>query len=325
MAVSSRTQKCQMGGEGTGAPGTATAATTIWLGTVRLQDETEVTFIEESIGNYGGYGRTYIPKEGASISFEDVPASYEQIGYLFDAGLSVDSTSASGALYIHSHAMSSTSAQTINTYTLEVGDGEDVDEAEYCFCESYTLSGSVDEAVGVTSTWRGRQATPSSFTASLTRPSTEVLLFNTGTLYIDSSGGTIGNTQVSNSFRSFSLNVNTGWRPLQTGDGVLYFTLAKLVDPTAVLEITAEHTSDWDSAGEKGNWRTETTRLVRVQFNGSSGRRIHIDLAGKWEAFSAIEEDDGNSVLRGTLRGFYSTTDTLFHEVSLANTAAVLP
>jgi hypothetical protein len=321
MAVSNRTQKCQMGQEVNS--GTAVAASTIWLGTVRMTDETELTFVEESIGNYAGYGSTYIAKEGAAIDFESVPASYEQLGYMFDAGLSADSTSSSGALFIHTHYMSSTSAQTITTYTLEVGDNEDVEEAEYCFCESFQLSGSVDEAVMLTSTWRGRQANTATFTAALTRPNTERLIMNTGQLYVDDN--TIGTTQITQSFRSFTLNVNTGWRPVQTADGNLYFTFAKVVDPEITLEITAEHDATWDSAGEKTNWRNQTERLVRLHFAGSSGRRLDFDIAGKWESFSPIEEEDGNSILRGTLRGYYSTSDTLFGTVALVNLLETLP
>jgi hypothetical protein len=151
------------------------------------------------------------------------------------------------------------------------------------------------------------------------------MIFNTGTLYIDDSGGSVGGTQVSSSFRSFSLDVTTGAQPVQTGDGNLYFTFHKIVNPEVTLEITAEHTADWDSAGEKANWRNETVRLVRVQFNGSSGRRLHIDIVGKWITFSAIEEEDGNSVLTGTLKGHYESTDDLGLTFTMANALAAMP
>jgi hypothetical protein len=301
-----------MGREATA--GTAVAASTIWLGTVTMVDETAVTFIDESIGVYGGYGRTYIPKEGALINFESVPASYEQILHVFEGGVQTVSASGTGGTWTYSYAMSSTQAHTIKTYTLEVGDSEDAEEAEYCFCESFGLSGSYDEAVTLTSTWRGRQVSTATFTASLSKPSTEVMVFNTGLLYIDNDTGTIGTNLVSDSFRSFSLDVTTGWVPVQTADGALYFTFAKISKPEVVLSITAEHTSDWDSAGEKAKWRALTPRQIRVKFDGSGPRYMNLDLAGKWETFSAIEESDGNSVLTGTFRGFYSTTAALFFE-----------
>ena len=101
MAVSARTRKCQLGDEGTGAAtwGTATAATAIWLGTVTMQDLTNVMHIEESIGNYLGYGRTYIPSEGAEINFESVPATYEQLGYPLYAG--IDGEAGNDAFVVH--------------------------------------------------------------------------------------------------------------------------------------------------------------------------------------------------------------------------------
>ena len=327
MAVSARTRKCQLGDEGTGTPtwGTATAATAIWLGTVTMQDLTNVTHIEESIGNYLGYGRTYIPSEGAEINFDSVPASYEQLGYPLYAGIDGEAgTSSSGTLYLWTYIMSDTAAQNLRSYTLEVGDSEDVEEASYCLCRSFNLSGSVDEAVMLSSTWFGRSVTGGvSFTAGLTRASTEPLIFNTGKLYIDSN--TAGTSQVSNSFRSFSLDVTTGAQPIQTADGNLYFTFYKIVDPEVILTITAEHTSDWDSAGEKANWRNETDRIIRVQFNGSSGRRLHTDLFGKWTSFSSIEESDGNSVLTGTFKAHYSASAALGCKFVLANTLATMP
>jgi hypothetical protein len=316
-----------MGREGTGSPGTATAATTIWLGTVTMVDETAIEFVEESIGNYAGYGRTYIPREGAAVTFEAVPASFEQFLHPLEAGIETASTSASGSLYTRTYSASTSSEQTIMTYTLEVGDGEDVEESEYAFCESFSLSGSFDEAVMLQSQWRGRQVSSVAFTGSLSRPSTEIAIFNTGKLYIDDSSGTAGTTQVSNSFRSFSLDVNTGWRGIQTADGNLYFTFTKLVDPEVMLTITAEHTSDWDSAGEKAKWLAENIRLIRLAFTGaaSPGSRMYIDLAGKWQSFSAIEESDGNSVLTGVFRAFWSTTDTLFAEFNVITNLATVP
>jgi hypothetical protein len=314
--------KCQIGDESPN--GTPTAATAIWRGKVSMEDLTKVTFVDEDVGNYAGVGRSYIASEGAAITFDSTPATYEQISYIFRSGVQSGNTSSIGATYTWYHTMASTAATTITTNTIEFGDGEDVDEASYCFVESYTISGAPDEAVMVTANWRGRQSTQTTFSGSATLPAVEDMLFNTGKLYIDNSGGTVGDTQVSNSFRSFTLNVTTGWQAIQTADGNLYFTMAKLTAPEVTLEITAEHDSTWDSAGEKANWVAQTARLVRLEFTGTQDRRFRIDLAGKWETFSSIEEEDGNSVLRGTMRAFYSSADTLFHGYEVRNLTADL-
>jgi hypothetical protein len=318
---------CQFGDEGTGTPtwGVATAATALWLGTVMMQDLTEVTFIEESIGNYMGYGRTYIASEGAEINFESVPATYEQLPYLGEAGIDgVSGTSSSGSVFLRTYTLSNTAAQTIRSYTLEVGDDEDAEETNYAMCRSFNLTGSADEAVMLSSTWFGRSVTGGiTFTAGITRPSVEPIIFNTGQLFIDTN--TAGFTQVSNSFRSFSLDVQTGLQPVQTADGNLYFSFHKVVDPMVTLQITAEHTSDWDSAGEKNNWRNETDRIIRLRFAGSGERRLHCDLYGKWENFGAIEEEDGNSVLTGTFRAHYDQTEDLGFTMSIVNTLNALP
>jgi hypothetical protein len=176
----------------------------------------------------------------------------------------------------------------------------------------------------LSSTWFGRSVTGGIvFTTGITRPAVEPIVFNTGRLYIDSN--TAGTTQVSSSFRSFNLDVQTGLQPIQTADGNLYFTFHKVVDPVVTLEITAEHTSDWDSAGEKNNWRNETDRIIRLRFNGTDGRRLHTDLYGKWETFSAIEEEDGNSVLTGTFRAHYDSTEDLGFTMNVVNELTALP
>ena len=323
MAISSRTKKAQLYREATaGTPG---AATTIWRGTATLQDMTQVTWAEEDVGQYPNQLRTYIPSEGAEITLEGV-CTYEQLPHILEMGVQTVTPSGTESPYTYTYTFPTDTARTIKTYTMEIGDGEDCEDAEYVFCESFEISGGADEAWMMSASCRGRQVTQGTSFASLSLPAVEEVLFNTSALYIDASGGTIGTTQVSNSFRSFSLSVTTGWSAVQTGDGNLYFTLAKSAgEPEIMLEITAEHDSSWDSAGEKANWVAQTIRLIQIKATGTSSREITINLAGLWETFGTIEDADGNSVLTGTFRAGYSSADTLFANIAVKNALSSLP
>lgn len=323
MAVSSRTFQTQLGREATA--GAAVDATARWTGPVEMQDDREVVIVEEDIGQYVDRGTSYIAKLGATINFADHPLNLEEILHPLEAGLGTVSPSGSGP-YTYAYTLpGGTSDNTIKTYTIENGDATNAEEAEYCFVETITIKGGPNEPVMLSSTWKGRQVSDSAFTAALSLPTVEPILFNTGVLYIDDGGGTIGSTQVSNSFLSFSLEIKTGLLALQTAEGQLYFTLSKRDRPAATLTITAEHDSTWDPTGEKAAWRAKTTRLVRIRFTGTSSRQLTIDLAGLWTTFGALQDQDGNSVIEGTMQAINSATDSLFFEIEVINNLAAVP
>ncbi len=324
MAVSAKTRKAQLGREGT--KGSAVAATALWRGMATMEDLTTLERVEEDVGVYGGYGRLEKVSIGAQIDLPGQPATYQQLPHIFEAGIkSIGTGSGTGATWTFAYTVSTSSANTIKTYTWEVGDGIEAEEAEYCFVESFELSGAVNEMLQVSATWRGRQVIADAFTGSISAVAANAVVFNTGTLFIDDAGATLGDTQVSNSFRSFSLSVETGYKAIWTGEGSLYFTYEKLTDPVITLEITAEHDATWKgSGGEKAAWRAKTGRLVRVTFSGTGSERLQIDLAGKWETFGSLEEDEGNSVLRGSMFAYFNTTDNLFCEIEVRKAAKTI-
>jgi len=203
---------------------------------------------------------------------------------------------------------------------------------EYSFVQEFTLSGAVGEALKMSATWVGRQVSTSSFTGALSIPTVEEILFQKGVLYIDDTGGSIGDGLVSNSLIAMSLNVTTGFVPLFAADGELYFSVHKQVAPEVTLDLTFEH--DATAVAAKVDWRAETTQLIRLLFQGTAletagttytYKTLNIDLAGKWKMIDAIGDQDGNDVVTGHLRARYSSADTLFAEVIVVNELSALP
>lgn len=325
-------RKIQIGPEATA--GTAVAATTYWRGLGTIEDTRETVFVEEDIGILGGVDRTHQPSLGASLSLSSTPATFEQLPYICEMGILNETPTQDGAGtdYIYQYTEATTAVPTIKTYTIEGGDNEQAEEMEYCYVESFTLDGTAGQSVMMSAEVRGRQVSLCSYTAALTLPTVEEILTSKGKLYIDAVGGSIGSTQISNSLLSFTLNWATGLVGVRTVDGALYFTFTKKTAPEITLDLTFEH--DSSSVAQIAAWRAETPKLVRLQFEGStvgtpgttySVKTFNIDLAGKWEKFAALADQDGNNIVTGTFRARYNSTAAFFAELLVVNELSALP
>lgn len=326
-------RKVQFGRETTA--GTAVAATTRWRGIGTLQNNQVVVFPEEDVGILAGTDRTYIPEKAASITLDSVPATFEQFPHIEEAGIETDSPAADGAGsgYIYQYDFPTTAANTSKTYTIEGGDNQQAEEMEYAFIKSFTLSGAGREAWMISSEWVGRQVTKTTFTAvgSAPIPTVEEMLFNKTKLYIDAADGTIGTTQVSATLINAEVTVTTGWKEVYTADGNLYFDFIKNTAPEVLLNVTFEHNASCIT--EKDAWIAETARMIQIKIEGSefttagtayTYKTQLINLAGKWESFDKIGEEDGNDIVTGTFRARYNSDADLAAQFITVNDLAAV-
>ena len=137
----------------------------------------------------------YTPAVKASLALPEREATFEQIGYPFAGSVqNVVSGAANGgttAGFIYVRTLPYAADPSFKTFTLEAGDNQQAYRMEYAFCEQWGISGVFDESLKVTQTWRGRQKAKHAFTAGLTPPDVEDILFNTGKIYCDAVGGTL--------------------------------------------------------------------------------------------------------------------------------------
>lgn len=334
MAGSRDLRKIQLGGETTA--GTPVAATTIWRGMGTIKDDREIIFPEEDVGILGGTTRSALISQQGQLSMDSVGATFEQLPYLFDAGVKTVSgvVDNGGSNYIYTYVAPTTAQNTIKTYTLEGGDDQQAEEFDYCFVQRISMTGTGQGQLMMAADWIGREVTETTYTTALSVPAVEDIIFNSGKLYIDESGGTIGNTQVSGLLRTATLNWVTGLIPYWTVDGSLDFTNHKFAGRTEeiVLNMTYEHIAA--AVTEKAKYRNKSVRLIRLMFEGSdfetagtiySKHTLIIDLAGIIEDWEALGEVDGNDVVGLTFRARYSATDSLKAEVIIANELSALP
>lgn len=326
-------RKIQMGREA--VAGTAVVATTIWRGMGTLEDQRETVFPPEDIGYLSGVNRSYQPKLGAALSMDSIEATYEQICHVLEAGIKLVQTGAAdgaGSGKIYAYPLPVTQANTTRTYTIEGGDNIAAEEMEYSFVSEFGLDGEAGKAVMLSATWYGRQISTSAFTASVALPTVEEMLFSKCVLYADSVSGTIGATTQSNTLLKASIKVVTGLIPVYTAGGQLYYSFVKQTEPEVTLSITYEH--DSLSIAEKAFYVAGTARKLRLKILGStlttagtaySTKALVVDLAGKWENFSKIDEQDGNDILTGTFRARYDSTAALFASLTVVNVLTSLP
>ena len=327
-------RRIQLGQETTA--GNAVAATTYWRGMGVPDDQREVVFPEEHVGYISGVNRSYQPKLAAAMDFESVEATFEQLGHIFNASVqalqSTGDTSGSGTVHAATAPTSSVPEITaIKTYTIEGGDNQQAEELEYAFVDEWELSGAPMESLKVSASWLGRQITKASFTGALSIPTVEEILFGKGKLYIDDVSGTIGTTQVTSGWVGFTLSYKSGWRPVFTGDGNLYFTFAKQVGPEISLELKLEH--DATGVSMRDAFKAGTAKQIRLLFEGSAlttagtftYKTLRLDMAGTFEESGPIEDDEGDDILPFTFNVRYDPTAALYFESVLVNEDSALP
>lgn len=325
-------RKIQGGREATA--GTLVAATALLRFNGVWKDETVIEFPEVHEGYLGKRNRSYNPSVLASMALEG-PATFEQTPYILEMGVkTVTPTTDSGSGYIYTYAMPTTAQNTIKTMTIEAGDDQAMEEAGYCYVQDFELSGAFGEVWNLKANVFGRQiVSDTTFTPStdITVTTVESMLFQKSKLYIDVDSDTVGTTQKTNTLLRANLKVKGGQMHQHTGDGNLYFSFTKTVEPEVLLEVTFEH--DGTATAEKTAWRNQTARLIQLKVEGtaltSSGaysvKTFIANMAGKWESFDALDSINGNDIVKGVFRASYNSVADLFCNFIVVNEVSSLP
>lgn len=332
MAGISLLTRCQIGKETTS--GTAVASTSILrFENGFLDDQREVVHVPENVGYLSKVNRTNTPKLLGNLNMSGT-ATFEQICYVLESSIKTVSAESDGigSGKIRTYPAETTAANTIATYTLEGGDNQQAYEMEYAFAKSWTLSGAGGNSLQLSADWYGRQVQKTTFTAGLSLPSVDEINFGEGKLFIDSVSGTMGTTQINNTWLDFSLKYNSGFQEQFTGTGQKYFSHIEHTGPEITLDLTLEH--DTNSVSLFDAFQEETPYQVRMLFEGPalttagttySKKTLRIDLVGKVEKWGTPKNDNGVNTIPVTLRCAYDGTCAKFFEMVVVNQLATLP
>ena len=312
-------RQVQLGRETT--PGTSVAATTRWRGLGALEDKREVVFPEEYIGIIGGGDRSYIPKVEGALTMDDVDATFEQLPHLLIASIAnttTGTTDTGGSGKIYTYNIPYNAAPTINTYTVRAGDNQQAEIMSYAFVQSFTLSGKAGEALMMSAEWVGRSVANGSFTANVTVPTVETILASRCAMYLDAVSGTFGTTAIDATLIEVEVEFADLIMPkytLQPVSNLPVFSFHYAGNREITGSLTFEHNSD--AVTEREAFRNQTPRLLRLDWSGSalttagsvySAKKLIVDLPIKYESFDALDDVDGNSIIKANFVSRYNET-----------------
>lgn len=320
--------------------GSPTASFTVWRGTGALEDTRETVFPEEDIGIFGGVDRQYFAWLGSRLELEETEATFEQLPHILDAGIALaapttDASSAFIRTYTFPIAADSTkSSSDLQTYSFKCGDNNEVEKFSFGFVTEFNLSGVAKESLKMSATFEGRETTTDSGFAAVSIPAVEEILFGKGRLYIDEVSTDFGTTEISQTLLGMELNITTGWQAVFSADGRSDFSFIKQVRPEITLDVTFEHNGN--ASAEKTKRRSGTARLIQLKFTGAGltttdasapydTKTLLIRLAGKWDTFEKLDEQDGNDVIKATFRARYNATANAFAQLIVVNELASIP
>lgn len=315
MADSYMLSVIQHGLEGT--PGTLVPATFKHAGKGKLKfdDSIQTPGFDYAAGFAGGVIEpTFIADTGATMTWDDTQFCAEDAMWLFNMGVKTAITAASADSVV-SFTFPTTSANTIGTFTHELGTPSQEYEFGYGVCTDFSIHGDVGADNGqikYNAKHQGRVSAASTVTGSLGLiPNRHPLNMNYATLHFDAVG-TAGGTAsaVAAVFRAFNIDVVTGWELRKYGDG----RSAKDGSVAVYKNYEISGTVKFDLASSVvtriANARAGTPEVMAIKMNGTS-RLVTAVMPLAWSEISEMGDDDGGIIpVTLNFKSAYSTTSS---------------
>jgi len=331
-------QILQLGREAT--KGLNVAATTKWRGPGgTFRDMRDLVFPQEDIGIVGGTDRSYTPKLLAEFETAETEVTYEQTPHILEASVvgATATQDGSGTDYLYNYPLIDTAEPdytTLKSYSAEYGDSTQYEEASFCLCSEWEMKGKTEEAWKFTSKWFGRQVDNATKTAGVAIPTVNDALFQKTKLYMDVVSGSFGATQISSNLLEASVKCVTGWYPIYTGDGTLYWTLPGFDSEKYSITVDLTFLVNAAAISQRDLWKAETPRLMQLKTEGSaigtpgttySVRTILQNYAGKWQNFDSFGAQNGMSIVKATFLNRYNSTKADRGNILFVNELTALP
>lgn len=258
----------------------------------------------------------------------EAPVTYEQLQYWLSSAVVAVAAPTGAGPYVWTFTRNPAAIPTLTTHTFErkVTNGSTpiqqawhyglTQEIEFSFVDGQPLMMIVNGAA--------RRIQAETATGSLSLPTPEIPVAPLATVFIDSTYGGIGGTQVTSQVLSAKVKFKTGAAPIWTADGRtdLDYTLHG-IDPDQVqIEASIVCLVGAQFSTEKTAAEAGTLRAVRLAFAGSSSRALTIDFLAKHEMASIFEfgESDGQKIVEFKL--VESTDGTNLIVATLTNNIA---
>lgn len=279
-------------------------------------------------------GLEIVIERGTNFNIPDSTAFFEQIPNWLSMSVRGGVLPTGSGPYTYDFVRDPTQHPDLDTWTLErrLSDGVNhIDrEAAYAFLRNIVFRGAQNQPVMFSAQGSARRIQSSTLTASITAPTAEAMLSSSSALYIDTTWGGLGGTQILGQILNWEISWQTGYAPLFTIDGRsdLDFTVPAISSENTQLMLRVTMLVNPDTgqfATEQAAAEAQTLRAVRVQVNGTSSRRVRFDMLVKHNLGSLFKvgEFEGQDVVEMEL---VETTDgsNLFRVEVVNNVAAMV-
>lgn len=282
--------------------------------TVRLSEAREPLEFAESTGTFDAW-RTFLQGPLTVTGTVEGPASFEDLAWWLEhgvkGGVSASGDAGSPVAYTRSYQPSA-STDDLASSTIEHGAPDNPYKSTMVMLPSWSLRGDIDgEAAWMLSgSLIGKTFTKeNAFTSGINDRTREFIKAAGTKLYIDEPGGTIGTTQVTAKFISFSLDwnnaVNTK-RFMEDEEGI------SSVIGRGARQITGQVRLEFDTDAEKAKFRAGTKRLIRIEREGSTihstvKNRVRIDIPDAYWLTPSEDTRENNMTLTFGFRAYTGT------------------
>ncbi len=203
----------------------------------------------------------------------------------------------------------------INTFTFEDGDNLQAYEQEFCYATELEISGAVNENAKFKVSMNGRQVTNTTFTAALVEPAAKYMAVNQAKLFIDTTWAGLGGTQKVGVLTAFNWKFTTGFTPLYSASGNLYYDALHEEAKEVELELTFWRDGTILPA-ELVKYKAQTLEFIRIalfsQGEIDSGQAnpayIYLDGAYRISEWNALEDEDGSSTITLVYKSYKDPT-----------------
>lgn len=309
------------------------AATTILRANGLIEDTRNLYFVDEDTGLATGSDRTNTSLLGGKIAIDPIEATFEQFPYFIEMSIqSLTGVTDSGDAYVYTCPIPTTSFNALRPYTVEGGDNNQAEVLNFVHCSDWTLSGSGGKAWMMSGNLFGKQVQDQAFTGGVTIPAVNTMNFGKTKLYIDNDSDTWGTSQIANTLLAATIKYKANLVAKETAEGALTFSFVQQVRPEITVDLLFEYNTGAHT--QKNVWRTETPKLVRLLNQGTAFtspgntyayRTFIADLAGKYNDFEKIGEQNGNDVIQAHFTARYNDAQASAGQFVIVNAKASLP
>lgn len=331
-------QTLQLGREST--QGTNVAATIKWAGPgATFRDARKMELPMEDVGIVGGTDRSIMPSVLAEFDTNETEVTFEQFPNILEASFVAATPSADGvgSGKIYNYPLFDTAEPdytTLKSYSAEFGDSIQYEEASFCLCSEWELKGKSESAWKMTSKWFGREVANTTKTAGVAASTVSSALFQKTKMYIDAVSGSFATTQISATLLEANIKCVTGWYPIYTGDGNLYWTLPGFDSDKYSIQIDLTLLMNSSAVAQRDAWRLETPKLLSLKTEGAAVatpgttytyKTLLQNYAGKWQSFDPISTQNGTSIVKASFINRYNATKADRGNIIVVNELASLP